>query len=225
MKLVNRFILIMAAAASAASQTSVTNRIGISRFRISETATELNIKGLDEAGAEVARLDLKVTDTGRNLLVEVRGQKAFHESRGLAPLHLPLLSRKDRSDLNTFLQDSHVASALEKRGVFISLWPILQADDQASHKCTFAENPVAMGTSCCEMPASTAGGVEELVCIGDRENYGFVDRICTKPMDPNNPCGATGPNGCSVCWAASRTSHCFTAVDSNNPSRCIYEFR
>lgn len=224
MKQVKRCIWAVASVLPLAlGQTAVTNNLGISEFRVSETTTELHIGGLDLAGVEVAKLTLTAGATGRSLSVDVRGQKAFHESRGFAPLRLPPLSRKDRSDLNAFLLDSHVSSALEKWGIAVGQRPKLQAADDQSHKCTFAENVTAMGTSCCEMPI--AGGVEELVCIGDRENYGFVDRICTKPNDPNNPCGATGPNGCAVCWMASRSNHCFTAVDSNDSGRCAYEFR
>ena len=226
MKQVNRSVLALAALLPLAiSQTSLTNNLGIAEFRIHETVDELHISGLDSARVEVAKLSLKRSGIGRNLAVEVRGQKAWHESRGFAPLHLPLPSRKDRGELNAFLLDAHVSSILQKWGIAVGSQLRPQAAVGPSHTCTFAESAAAMGTSCCEMPAPLSGAVEQLVCIGDRDNYGFVDRICTRPMDANNPCGSAGPNGCSVCWIASRTNHCFTAVDTNNPDRCVYEFR
>src|SRR5690242_2172774 len=106
-------------AAAAAGQSADMNPLGISEFRIHQTASELHIVALDWGKAQVGELSLRVHDTGRNLTVEVRGEKAWHQSSGLAPLHLPLLSRKARGDLNAFLLDSHVSTALQKWGIAV----------------------------------------------------------------------------------------------------------
>ena len=201
-----------------------TDSLGISEFRIDQTPSELRIVGLDSGKAPVGTLRLKVNGLRRELRVEVGGRKAWHKSQGQASLHLPLLSRGSMADVNAFLRDSGVSSALQEWGITVGPLPGPGAADQPSHACTFAESLSAMGTSCCEMPAPGASGVEEFVCGGYWDKI-FIDRICTKPSDPDNPCGATGPNGCSICWTASYTNDCRVGEDPNNSNRCAYAIR
>jgi hypothetical protein len=188
-------------------------------FQVNETAIGLQITAGDD------KLTLLVTDTGKRLTVEAHGRQATHESKGQAPLHLPIVSRREMADLNAFLLDARVSSVLKRWGITVRPQAKPRTADTPSHACTFAESLSAMGTSCCEMPAAIPGVVEQYVCTGDKETYGFVDRICTKPMDANNPCGAAGPNGCAVCWTALYSNSCRTAADPNDANRCAYELR
>ncbi len=73
--------------ASAASYATNARRLGISELHINKTSSELQIVGLNSGKAQVAKLSLWRSGSGRKLTVKVRGQKARHESTGLAPLH------------------------------------------------------------------------------------------------------------------------------------------
>src|SRR5262249_20939172 len=97
-----------------------------------------------------------------------------------------------------------------------------QSAGKACHNCRFGENPACMSTSCCEMATSAPDVFEEYVCCA---GVGlFVDRKCTFPNDPDNPCGQAGPAGCAVCWFAPYENHCIAYEDPNDPSACAYDF-
>jgi hypothetical protein len=99
----------------------------------------------------------------------------------------------------------------------------LQNAKKACHECTFGESPACMSTSCCEMATSDPDVFEEYVCCA---GVGlFVDRKCTFPNDPDNPCGQAGPNGCAVCWFAPYENYCIAYENPDDPSACAYDFK
>ena len=91
-------------------------------------------------------------------------------------------------------------------------------------ECTFPRQLIVMDTSCCQMPGPVSGSFEQNICVASPETRLFLDRVCTFPNDPNNPCGQAGVNGCAVCWSVPYTKHCDVHDDRNNPAVCAFEF-
>src|SRR5262249_5611597 len=128
--------------------------------------------------------------------------------------------------VNAFLLDPQVAAALKKWGVTFharALGPPSQPRRLAS-PCTFPESAACMpDTGCCEFTSPDYPGyVEEYVCCTGSGGHSFVDRLCSSPRNPDNPCGNPGPNGCAICWAAAFDISCSS---TSSGSLCEYSFK
>lgn len=114
-----------------ASTTSTGNQaLGIDRFAVDESSSNVVITGLDTEGAEVARLELvhgvftlsemfkddyaTPTVDGRKLSLDVGEQKMRYETAGYEPLMSLPAPRSEDWKIAEFVHDPHVAPILAK---------------------------------------------------------------------------------------------------------------
>lgn len=218
----NAWIVSVALMAIGCSQQPVASTgndaLGIVEFQVAQTATALEIQGLDAQQSVVGHLVLSLGSVnlaeeglagdGRALMIEVKGRKAEHKSVGMTPLALPLFDAEGE-DLNTFLVDAHVASALATWGVtFVPDSPVA-GDEAAYSACRHAASGSCGVTGCAAESASGGSTEYEYACCGSSKTA--VRRMCgecTTGCSGTNACGAIGPLGCSVCWSQTYTTSC-----------------
>ena len=202
-------------------------------YDVEESATRLSIAGRDRQGAEVATLELivgrftmqddgRVVD-GRQLHVRANGHEATHESEGMRPLALPVGHLADSAAIDQFLLEPVVKAALARWQVQLTVQaPSAQAPRHSAgteaplFACSYSASSSCGVTSCAEDPHFDAADTgcplrtQEYVCCGNSRTA--VERFCG--MGAVNPCGAEGPNGCAVCWAAAFSNSCTATSDA-----------
>jgi hypothetical protein len=186
--------------------------LGVVDFRVTETAAQLEIIGVDARYDVIARVHLRVgpvtipeeqlAGLGRELTVEVRGTTVTHRSVGIAPLSLPRLRERR---LDAFLLDPYVASVLASWDVALD-----PASGLASSEVAYGHGGSCSGfipacggtqyTSCClgHVDGDYSDAEQAIVC---GNNNLYARRAC-KGANQMTRCGLAGPAGCAVCWSA-----------------------
>lgn len=225
-------LLVLTLAAAGCSGGAETTREQTA-YDVRESANQLSIVGRDGQGAEVATLELivgrftmqddgRVVD-GRQLHVRANGKEAVHESEGMRPLNLPVGHSTDSTAIDQFLLEPVVKAALSRWQVQLTVQAPSAQRPRASagtekplFGCSYAASSSCGVTSCAEDPHFDAADTtctvrtQEYVCCGGSRTA--VERFCG--MGSANPCGAEGPNGCAVCWAASFSNSCDATSDA-----------
>jgi hypothetical protein len=207
------------------SPTTGNAELGIVEFRVTETRAEREVIGVDANGATVGRAhlrigfveipDIELAGMGRDLEVNVNGERASHVSVGFAPLSLPYL---ETAELNTFLLDPYVAHVLAGWQIELATPdPALAlAPDEVGYTSGSCSDfpPPCSGTnasSCCLENAKGAmlDRAQNVVCPG----IGMRTRRMCKAPKVLTSCGMSGDLGCAICWSEAYT---FPAEYSTN---------
>lgn len=187
--------------------------LGVSEYRVTETDSLLQIVGVDDDGAVVADLQLRIghfvvpefdfEPLGRQFKWSVNGTRyPDFASAGLAPLRLP----RPPGELGTLVSDPYVAGVLSGWGV---AWEDerspaaeIAADEEAYQSCDgspYFAPPCTSTMNTCEQfgspnPPPTGETEQYVVCDnGDR-----VIRRCSWAFGPTS-CGMAGQGGCATC--------------------------
>ncbi len=175
------------------------SELGIARFEVVETASKTTVVGRDDAGAEVARMELihgsftpsaAFADTlgtdaivGRKVDVAIGTKQLSYENLGFAPvMKLPPLTGKS-AVLATFLADPHVKPVLDQWKLG---WEQVDANDESAYFNTqFQIN----GTGSYSCTGSTCSNfTRSLTKVGGGS--------CTQ----NSQCDGAYPNGYGSGW-------------------------
>ena len=189
--------------------------LGISEFRVNETAARLEITGVDAQGAVIGHLELTLGTfvreddgrlvAGRKMTVKVGDKQVEHQSEGFETLALPLMQRDEDRPLKVFLSDAHVARPLERWGIGLSATvpdvAAAQPTEASYHSCTYGNNSSCGAIACCEYGSPAY----QHVCCGNTSKY--AERACTSPFS-TSACGNTGPLGCAPCWSYDYYKNC-----------------
>ena len=176
-----------------------------------------------EKGTFTMDLDDGRAVDGRQLDVTVQGKRVRHQSEGSRALTLPL-GRSASTEVGAFLLDPHVAAPLARWGLRFELTshaeptaataptgetPYLlycdvgvnvdyEGGSPCSRTCTQPPNASCGSTGCVQWPDGSVN--RQFLCCNT--GHVFIDRSCTFPYDPANPCGVAGGAGCAVCLSA-----------------------
>ena len=215
-------LLFLTSLAACAQDASPGNEaLGITEFQTTETATRLEIVGLDAQNARVAKITLErgyvviasddLQGDGRTLAVEIHGRSATHQSVGTDPLTLPVVA--PGSEIDAFLRDAHVAPALLRWGVGFepSTAPTtatpavsLPSGESAYAACggsayiVYDDSPYGLGGGCTYTPAGSCGSTS---CTQYATTGGVVGQfICcgTQQQLINRLCSGTGHDSCGT---------------------------
>lgn len=220
--------------------------LGIVRFDVRSTPTRLEIDGLDADGQRVGHLALEIgtfaleedgrTVYGRRMDVEVIGRAVHHESEGMVPLQLPLLSADELRDVNVFITDPHVYPLLAARGIALEQEvgsPIVDEQPYAAGLnvgCEFCQQscyyaPPCGPYSCGQWYDPVNGGTGQYICCPGNN---FTERRCTT-FPGSTACGTVGMGGCAVCWSTNHSGYCYAGersaqAECGQATACGYEF-
>jgi hypothetical protein len=188
--------------------------LGVSDFAVRETASELDIVGIDPRGTTLAHLHVRtgmvtpaewqVQTAGRELRFEIMGvEYPPFVSAGLAPLSLPLTGDPY---LNTLVRDPFVAPILSGRGIEFVDHTRVGAPEVEYGQCSantvlyFAPcNGYGQLSTCYDFWGYFGGNqiwAQKVVCNDPAQTR--ADRMCAY-AGAMTPCGTAGPNGCAVC--------------------------
>jgi hypothetical protein len=205
----------------------------LSDVAVTDTANTREIRGVDAMGATVGVATLRhghftMADDGREvdglqMTVDVEGEVVTHESEGFDKLALPLFRHPRQQNLNVFLADSRVASALASWNVTFEPpkqpWSDAELADRPSEvgyyfDCVYGPTAQCAATACVGNPQliyiggeQCMQGEHQYVCCGATQVA--AERYCGYGWASHpNPCGMEGPNGCATCWSAPISSYC-----------------
>ena len=194
--------------------------IGVAAYHVTQSATGVEITGVDANGATIARAVLARNADGQTLTIDIGTRHVVHEDDASRPVSLPLLPGEESHMFNAFVQDPTVTAALAPWDVTFRVnnhpAPQSHTGERPLDSCMFQAS--CSVHACCAVPYDTGGNVgeEEFVCCS---NHVFVDRECTgRGYDD---CGTEGPGGCAVCWSDSWTNWCESFSDGN---ACDYSY-